>query len=311
MKSQQNHPMRLSNLKHPKGLNTAGKLFFGGLTLGTFGLGCWQSQRYFDKIEKMEERQLQLSDPPIKGLSDVQSFHKRLIKGKFRHQQEILMGPRGPPPGALAVSGPSSGRSEGGMSSGPQGYYVITPFELCDDSDNTTTLTKPKTTLLLNRGWIPRHYPEKRIPYDHPEGILDIVAVVGKGENPRFMMPPHDFDKSPPRLYWMDQATMEDATGITEDDEEYNNNDFDNINNQKDEDNTTANKRGILIQVRQQTDEDEEGNMIVSYPVAPPADAVGEFKVRPMTHAGYAFTWYGLAVAGVFMTRSLVTRGRM
>jgi len=295
-------------VKQPKGLGTTGKLFFGGLTVGTFGLGCWQSRRYFDKVSKMDERRLELYEEPIRGYdpSAPKSFRKRLLRGRFRHQQEILIGPRGPPPGALASTGPSSGRSEGGMGSGPQGYFVISPFELCndDDDDDTNTGLGTTKTLLLNRGWIPRHYPEKQIPYDHPEGIVDILAVVGKGENPRFMMPPHDWNKTPPRLYWFDQETIEEATGMTEDD------DTNAITNGEDSSSTTT-KRGILIQVRPNEDEGEENTQkYVSFPVAPPADTVGEFKVAPATHAGYAFTWYGLSLAGVFMTRTLITRGR-
>ena len=48
----------------------------------------------------------------------------------------------------------------------------------------------------------------------------------------------------------------------------------------------------------------------VKFPVQPPLETVGEFKVTPMIHAGYAFTWFGLASAGVVMTRKLITKGR-
>ena len=46
------------------------------------------------------------------------------------------------------------------------------------------------------------------------------------------------------------------------------------------------------------------------WPVQPTADKVGEFKVTPAVHVGYAATWYGLCVAGLYMTRMLLTRGR-
>lgn len=46
------------------------------------------------------------------------------------------------------------------------------------------------------------------------------------------------------------------------------------------------------------------------FPVQPPLETVGEFKVTPMIHAGYAFTWFGLASAGLVMTRKLITKGR-
>lgn len=106
----------------PIGLNTSGKIFFGGLCAGTFYLGTWQTQRYFEKIRLMEKRILELKqDPePWQGDGTPQGFRRRLLQGKYRHEDEMLVGPRGPPPGALTASGPASGRSEGGMSSGPQ-----------------------------------------------------------------------------------------------------------------------------------------------------------------------------------------------
>mmetsp|Transcript_19607 Transcript_19607/g.29779 ORF Transcript_19607/g.29779 Transcript_19607/m.29779 type:complete len:265 (-) Transcript_19607:635-1429(-) len=261
-----------------QGLNLSGKLFFSGLTAGTFGLGSWQSQRYFEKIEQMKEREIDLLREPIvydpasaTTKDDKASFRKQLIRGQFRHAQELLIGPRGPPPGALAADGPTSGRSGGGMSSGPQGYYVVTPFELKDAN---------KTVILMNRGWIPRHFPEHDVDYDHPQGVVDVVAVPSQGENPRFMMPPHNFSKRPPRLYWMDVETMHDVTGDA---------------------------NGLFVAVGNTDAEEEERR----YPVKPSPSTVGEFKISPFTHAGYAFTWYGLAAAGVVMTRRLITRGRM
>lgn len=103
------------------GLNLSGKVFFGGLCVGTFYLGCWQTQRYFEKISLIDQRKKELADDPEPLTSyEITGFRRRLVEGRFRHEEEVLMGPRGPPPGALAASGPASGRSEGGMSSGPQ-----------------------------------------------------------------------------------------------------------------------------------------------------------------------------------------------
>lgn len=108
------------------GLNLSGKVFFGGLCAGTFYLGTWQTQRYFEKISLMEKRLLELKEDPVWLKDDtdteapLQGFRRRLIEGSYRHEDEMLVGPRGPPVGALTASGPASGRSEGGMSSGPQ-----------------------------------------------------------------------------------------------------------------------------------------------------------------------------------------------
>ena len=109
------------------GLNLSGKIFFGGLCAGTFVLGCWQTKRYFEKVNLIDQRLRDLSEDPV-PLTSIQSgsshgttgFRRILVEGRFRHENEMYLGPRGPLPGALAMSGPASGRSEGGMSSGPQ-----------------------------------------------------------------------------------------------------------------------------------------------------------------------------------------------
>ena len=45
-----------------------------------------------------------------------------------------------------------------------------------------------------------------------------------------------------------------------------------------------------------------------TFPVQPSEEYVGEFKVTPDVHMGYAITWLGLSGAGVIMTRKLLTR---
>lgn len=62
----------------------------------------------------------------------------------------------------------------------------------------------------------------------------------------------------------------------------------------------------ILAQVRSQ----KQTGRNTLFPVQPPVEAIGEYKVSPMVHAGYAFTWFGLSGAGIYMTRKLITRGR-
>ena len=111
------------------GLSPLGKAFFGSLCAGTFGLGCWQTQRFFEKQELMAQREHDLSlDPePLTSDHNTLSLRRKVVQGAYRHDKEVLVGPRGPPPGAMASSGPSSGRAGGGMSSSPQ---VITDAEM-------------------------------------------------------------------------------------------------------------------------------------------------------------------------------------
>jgi cytochrome oxidase assembly protein ShyY1 len=104
------------------GLSPLGKAFFGSLTAGTFCLGCWQTQRYFEKQQLVAQRQhdLSLEPEPLTSDYDLNVLRRKWIEGTYSHEKEALVGPRGPPPGAMAASGPSSGRNQGGMSSSPQ-----------------------------------------------------------------------------------------------------------------------------------------------------------------------------------------------
>ncbi|CAN0319208.1 unnamed protein product, partial [Ectocarpus sp. 8 AP-2014] len=61
------------------------------------------------------------------------------VTGVFDHGKEVLVGPRGAPPGMKATSGPSS------MAPSPMGDFVHTPLKRGDGS-----------VVLVNRGWVPR-----------------------------------------------------------------------------------------------------------------------------------------------------------
>jgi cytochrome oxidase assembly protein ShyY1 len=137
--------------------------------------------------------------------------------------------------------------------------------------------------LLVNRGWIPKNFLEQDIQYERPKGSIQIVGVPGgKGEQPRFMVPQHDFSKRPLRFYWMDKDVMEEMAGLDKGEAQ------------------------LVVQVQ-----DEAATPTKSqYPAPPPPGAVGEYKMKPLIHAGYAVTWFGLAGAGFVMTRKLITRGR-
>jgi cytochrome oxidase assembly protein ShyY1 len=47
-----------------------------------------------------------------------------------------------------------------------------------------------------------------------------------------------------------------------------------------------------------------------TFPVRSSREYVGEFKVTPEVHVGYATTWFGLSGAGIMMTRKLFSKGR-
>lgn len=311
-------------------ISKTGALFFSSLCASTFGLGCWQAKRYFEKIDLVQERAVQLAQDPIPLIPNakctleerrfmLQSLAKEsfssssmavkeeedlkerttqddlgyrpfTVQGVFRHEDSVLVGPRGPPLGAIASSGPSSGRSSGGMSSSPQGYFLITPLDRNHNNGR-------KSTILVNRGWIPMHLikmynqqnnDEKKStkPWVEPKGIVTVIGIQSKTEQPKFMSPIHDDKKHPRQLLWFDRNAIEIKT-------------------------RTEGQYPLLMTETLEEEHDDKKNAVSqSIPIKPSRQSVGEFKVTPSTHAGYALTWFGLSGAGMFMTRKLITRGR-
>ncbi len=184
-------------------ISKAGIAFFSSLCISTFGLGCWQTQRYFEKVKLIDIRNRELKmdcynsleenakcslqervmartnmkneeskDDENHAFLDDRGFKPLSIRGQYQHEYEILIGPRGPPAGAMSSTGPNSGRSSGGMSSSPQGYYVITPFQRSNNMG----------IVLVNRGWIPRQFVLQNAAWDRPKGVVELVGVATKTE---------------------------------------------------------------------------------------------------------------------------------
>jgi len=368
------------------GSNIFGKIFFPSLCAITFTLGTWQTKRYFEKIDMVQKRKDDLSldslsfdqwrlnnddsDNSESGDVKTKSYRRVTIQGKFDHTNSILVGPRGPPPGALATTGPNSGMGGGGgMSSSMQGYWVVTPLVVNDESlnnnddskevdslsedvssivgekkgwlgrllpwrrrDNNTSSTSDQklndlktgssadsatdtsssisndkpTTVWINRGWIPRHYINQKTnqilqSWDEPNEHVTVLSMESQTEKGGGMFtPPSRIDavgkgggnligassgkKSVRKLLWMDREAMEEMTNCTDD------------------------HPSLFVQIN--TTADDMKNEPKSFPVQPSDEYVGEFKVTPDVHMGYAVTWFGLSGAGVIMTRKLLSRGR-
>ena len=316
----------------------AGGIFFSSLCLGTFGLGVWQTQRYFDKVEMVQKRDDDLSLAPVDfnewqtkkivstdgddSSDGGRSYRRVRLQGKFRHEHEVLVGLRGPPAGALSATGPNSGRG-GGMSSGTQGYMVVTPLvidvpsassengavkKLQDHSKNgwfrwrrrsggeSPKLTggeadneKPSQVVWINRGWIPRHYVDNKSgqttdQWEKPSDIVRITAMESSTETPGRFTPSSRIDsqQSFNKLLWIDRDAIEEMTSV---------------------------KKGEHPPLFVQIDTSKRDlSEVPCFPVKPSEESVGEFKVTPSVHAGYAFTWFGLSSAGMYMTRRLLLR---
>ena len=123
---------------------TWGVISLSLIPLTAFVLGSWQVQRLDWKtklIAKFEDRLVRppLPLPPRIDPSAVTEFDYRRVyaTGHFRHDREMLIGPR--------------------MHDGIDGFLVVTPLER----------RKGESTILVNRGWISR---EKKFQQDREAG---------------------------------------------------------------------------------------------------------------------------------------------
>lgn len=295
------------------GLSRAGQAVFGSLCLGTGGLGVWQTQRYFEKQDLVEQRNQQLAARPQpwntatarelqQKKQNERSFQRFIIQnGRWNHDREVLVGPRGPPMGALPDR---PGSSAAGLSSAPQGYYVLTPLEIEDNTNDRGI----EPIVWVNRGWVPRtmvmgerrmREPPQRyqqseqhlLQWTRHNKVNDLVVVPSKPEQPKksavLVAPQHDWKSFPPRLFWFDAAALQAISSL-------------------DQKHTDRNESPPIVLVTAIRPENASNHPHLSWPLSPPASSVGEFYVTPAVHVGYAFTWYSLSVAGMYMVRQMM-----
>lgn len=146
----------------PKLVRAGGKRHGPGLIIlaiipiTAFFLGSWQVQRLgwkTDLIAKFEDRLVRdpLPLPPTVDPDAVRDFDYRRVtaRGKFRHDQEMLVGPR--------------------MRDGTDGYMVVTPLEREGGA----------STVLVNRGWIDKkHRSQKTRPDGLPTGEVTVEGLL-------------------------------------------------------------------------------------------------------------------------------------
>ncbi|SLM38465.1 surf1 family protein [Lasallia pustulata] len=137
-----------SGRKHGPGL-----IILALIPITAFALGSWQVVRLgwkTDMIAKFEDRLIRtpLPLPPRIDPSAIKDFDYRRVyaTGHFRHDQEMLIGPR--------------------IHDGKNGYLVVTPLEREGEG----------TTVLVNRGWIPKKLKSQA---DRKEGLPTGEVTVG------------------------------------------------------------------------------------------------------------------------------------
>ncbi|XP_033116172.1 surfeit locus protein 1-like isoform X2 [Anneissia japonica] len=149
-----------------KGQPTYGNLLLG-IPVITFCLGTWQVQRRKWKLGLIEELQAKTTATPVPlpfnhaELKELE-YCRVKVRGTFDHSSEVYLMPR-------QLNCTASENPGGGIfsSQGESGVQVITPFHC----------TELGTTILVNRGWVPRNRvnPETRSCGQ----IFDEVEVVG------------------------------------------------------------------------------------------------------------------------------------
>lgn len=280
-------------------LSSGGKVLFGSLCAGTFVLGTWQTQRYFEKVVLIAAREEQMKLEPLTSISQAdrssQPFRRRHMKGTFQHKGEVLVGPRGIPPGALPKKSKPQGIMGDTNTTGPQGYFVVTPFDITEE----TATSKSTRTVLVNRGWVPKEFVDQTSStkglWSRPEGSIAISGMPMNLEEPKWIKPQHDFSKKPLRLLYFDASALKVTLEM--------------MRPPHDQHHVTEEEESLVLLTQIKDDSNNAGGKL-AFPLQVPIDKVGEYKISPSIHAGYAATWFGLSGAGMFMTRKLMTRGR-
>ncbi|KAG0241922.1 surf-like protein [Actinomortierella wolfii] len=157
----------------------------------TFGLGTWQVQRLrwkTDLIEMLEDR-MSLDAMPLPrkvNLDALEDFEYRKVKvtGRFRHDQEMLLGPRT-------------------RGDGQPGYFLITPLERSNGSK-----------ILVRRGWVPREKKDQATRLDGlTEGEVTLEGLLRSGEqrSSSYFVPENRPEKN--EWYSLDVKTMAERVG--------------------------------------------------------------------------------------------------
>jgi surfeit locus 1 family protein len=160
------------------------------IPITAFALGTWQVQRLgwkSDLIAKFEDRLIRdpLPLPPNIDPTAIHDFDFRRVRavGTFRHDQEMLVGPR--------------------MRDGQDGYMVVTPLERGEG----------ESTILVNRGWISKKHRDQRTRSKEgmPEGKIVVEGLLREPWKKNMFTPDNRPEKG--EFYFPDVYQMASLTG--------------------------------------------------------------------------------------------------
>lgn len=137
-----------------------GKIFMGLLVLMpivSFGLGTWQVKRLRWKTTLISEAESKLALPPLElppvlnpeiASSSEFDYRRVIVRGTFRHDKEMYIGPR--------------------VRNGKDGFFIVTPLE-----------RKNGSTLLIKRGWISKeHLDQSTRPMSLVQGEVELECLL-------------------------------------------------------------------------------------------------------------------------------------
>ncbi|KAJ1336092.1 surfeit locus 1 family protein [Microdochium nivale] len=162
-------------------------------------LGAWQVQRLGWKTEliaKFEDRLVRepLPLPPRIDPDAVHDFDFRRVvaKGRYRHDQEMLVGPR--------------------MFDGEQGFMVVTPLEREGGGEGEQEAGNT-ATVLVNRGWVSKTLRDQRNrhPSALPRGEVTVEGLLREPWKKNFFTPDNRPDLN--EFYFPDVKQMAALTG--------------------------------------------------------------------------------------------------
>ncbi|KAF2150387.1 SURF1-domain-containing protein [Myriangium duriaei CBS 260.36] len=188
-----------SIVDNPPQLVRAGRKHTWGLAvlafipITAFALGTWQVQRLGWKTEliaRFEDRLVRdpLPLPPAIDPSSIADFDYRRVyaTGRFRHDQEMLIGPR--------------------MHDGEDGYLVVTPLE------RTVEGFKGNAKILVCRGWIAKAKAAQRTrPDSLPTGEVTVQGLLREPWKKNMFTPDNHPEQG--KFYFPDVAEMAAHTG--------------------------------------------------------------------------------------------------
>ncbi|EED13913.1 COX1 assembly protein Shy1, putative [Talaromyces stipitatus ATCC 10500] len=198
-------PQWVSPIDRPSQIVRVGRRHGPGLILlalipiTAFVLGTWQVQRLDWKtklIAKFEDRLVKppLPLPPRIDPDVIPEFDYRRIvaTGEFRHDQEMLIGPR--------------------MHEGEEGYIVITPLQRTNTEESTKPGNETQNTVLINRGWISKKLKDQKDrPQGLPQGEVVVEGLLREPVKKNYFTPDNRPDKG--EFYFPDVEQMAELTG--------------------------------------------------------------------------------------------------